>query len=84
VSQYLRNKLRGSGVDVADSPAPIVAFRLGDRANMVAVQERLFADGIYVLVSNYIGAGPDGIIRCAIFADHTEADLDALVDGFRC
>jgi len=32
------------------------------------------------MISNYIGAGPQGVIRCAVFADHSEADLDALVE----
>jgi 7-keto-8-aminopelargonate synthetase-like enzyme len=77
---YLRSKLRSIGIDVAETPAPILAFRIGDRTFMRTVQKRLLEMGIFVLVSNYIGAG-EGIIRCAVFADHTQADLDALADS---
>lgn len=76
---YLRGRLRSIGFDVGESPAPICAFRIGDRGFMEGLQRRLFDLRIYVLVSNYIGAG-EAIIRCAVFADHTEADLDALVE----
>jgi 8-amino-7-oxononanoate synthase len=80
LTSYLRNRLKRIGFDVGESPAPILAFRNGDLAFMQTIQKRLFAQGIYVLVSNYIGAG-EGIIRCAVFADHSEADLDALADS---
>lgn len=76
---YLRSRLRALGFDVGDSPAPIVAFRPGDRAFMQSIQERLMEQGIFVIISNYIGAG-EGVIRCAIFADHAEQDMDALTD----
>jgi len=79
-TQYLRKRLHGIGIDTGASPAPIVAFQIGDRALMESIQERLLQRGIYVLLSNYLGAGAEGIIRCAVFADHTETDLDALVD----
>ena len=79
LTAYLRRKLNALGLDVGNSPAPIVAFRIGDRNDMRCLQTRLFDRGIHVIISNYIGAGPNGVIRCAVFADHTEADLDALV-----
>lgn len=75
---YLRNRLECIGIKVGESPAPIMAFRIGDRAAMECIQERLFERGIYVLLSSYIGAGTEGVIRCAVFADHSESDLDAL------
>lgn len=81
LAAYLRKRLRGSGIEVSDSPAPIVTFRVGDRAFMQSLQRRLFDRGVYVTLSSYIGAGPQGMVRCAVFADHCEADLDALVDG---
>ena len=77
---YLRARLRTIGIEVRDTPAPIVAFQLGDRAAMAALQGQLFQHGIHVMVSSYIGSGAEGMVRCAVFADHSEADLDALVD----
>jgi 7-keto-8-aminopelargonate synthetase-like enzyme len=80
---YLRQQLREMGLTVIDSPAPIVSFQFGRRDDMQALQRKALASGVYVYHSNYIGAGPEGIIRCAVFADHTEADIDALIAVLR-
>lgn len=79
MTKYLRSRLRQIGIDVPESPAPIVSFQLGRRADMQALQRRAFECGIYIHHSNYIGAGPDGVIRCAVFRDHTRDDIDALI-----
>ena len=81
LSTALRARLRNIGIEVEESPAPIVAFQLGDRRQMHELQDHLFERGIYVTISNYIGAGAEGMVRCAVFADHVEADFDALADG---
>jgi 8-amino-7-oxononanoate synthase len=83
LATYLRNRLKGIGIEIeaAESPAPILAFRIADHATMESIQRRLMEQGIYVMLSNYIGAGASGILRCAVFADHCEADLDELVDA---
>lgn len=78
-AQRLRAGLRALGIETRTTPAPIVAFRTGNRAAMAALRDRLFASGIHLLLSNYIGAGEEGILRCAIFRDHSEADIDALL-----
>lgn len=81
LASYLRKRLKQVGIEVGDSPAPIVAFRIADRAMMESIQRELLEKGIYILLSNYIGAGTNGILRCAVFADHCEPDLDTLVDA---
>jgi 8-amino-7-oxononanoate synthase len=78
LTAYLRKRLRNIGIETGDSPAPIFAFHRGARQAMLTLQQQLFERGIYVLMSSYIGAGQDGVIRCAVFADHSEADLDTL------
>jgi len=83
MGDYLRLQLRNIGIDVFDTPAPIVSFQCGNRADMLALQRRLFDRGIYVLHSTYIGAGPEGVIRCAVFRDHAREDIDALIDALR-
>ena len=69
------------GLRVADTVAPVASFVTGSAKSMQALQERLFAEGIYVLYSNYIGASSEGVIRCGIFADHTTAHFDCLLDA---
>lgn len=76
---HLRDGLRARGIDVPDSPSPIVTFRAGDRQAMRKLQLKLFARRIYVPISNYRGAGVDALFRCAVFANHSVEDLDSLV-----
>jgi len=83
LADYLRGRLRGIGVDVLESPAPIVSFQWGQRADMEALTRRLFEKDIFIYHSTYLGASPEGMIRCAVFRDHTQADLDALVDALK-
>jgi 7-keto-8-aminopelargonate synthetase-like enzyme len=81
LTTYLRARLRRIGLDVLDSPAPIVAFQCGDRDSMLEIQRRAFERGIYIPYSAYIGSGPEGLIRCSVFRDHSRADIDALLDA---
>ncbi len=80
---YLKRGLHRLGIDAGDSIAPVAAFSLRSHAAMSALQQRLFEQGLYVLLSDYIGAGREGVIRCGIFADHTPAHLDQLLDALR-
>jgi 8-amino-7-oxononanoate synthase len=82
-TEHLRARLREIGLDVIDSPAPIVSFAYSSRAQMLALQRRAFDRGLYLHYSSYIGAGPEGKIRCAVFADHTAEDIDRLIGVLR-
>ena len=83
VTEYLRTQLRGIGLEVIDSPAPIVSFKFGKRADMLELQRRAFECGIFIYYSTYLGAGPEGMIRCAVFRDHTKSDIEALIAALR-
>lgn len=80
-TKYFRARLRDVGFDVLESPAPIVSFRAGDRNEMLALQQRTFKEGIFLHYSTYVGAGPEGLIRCAVFSDHSESDIEVLVQA---
>ena len=79
-TNYLREKLRGIGLNIHSSPASIVSFAFGEFETLRNIQTQLFEKKIYVLHSNYIAAGPSGAIRMSVFGDHTYEDLDRLVD----
>lgn len=83
ISRRLKTGLRGLGLEIVDSPAPIAAFSVGRQADMAALQKSLFDDGLHVALSSYIGSGPEGMIRCATFADHGEIDIDRLIEALR-
>ena len=82
-TSYLRKGLRSIGLEVIESPSSIVSFCWGGFEEMRAIQTSLFEDGIYVMHSNYIAAGPGGTIRLTVFADHTLEDLDNLIQKIR-
>jgi 7-keto-8-aminopelargonate synthetase-like enzyme len=79
----LRAKLRAIGIETGNSPMPIVAFRYGDRDQMNALQQHFGARGINLMVCDYVGAGPQGVFRCAVFVDHTESDFDELLEAIK-
>jgi 8-amino-7-oxononanoate synthase len=79
---HMKDGLRRIGLSVGDSVAPIASFVPKDRPPQ-ELQERLLLEGIFVLHSTYIGAGPAGVIRCCIFADHTSEHIDCLLDSLR-
>lgn len=83
ISQRLKTGLRGLGLEILATPAPITAFCVGRKSDMLALQRGLFEDGLHVIVSSYIGAGPQGMIRCATYADHSEHDIDRLLTALR-
>lgn len=74
---------RSLGLSIPDNEVPILSFVAGAARSMSALQARLMSEGIFVYYSNYIGAGADGAIRCAIFADHTAGHIDRLIDALR-
>lgn len=80
---YMKSGLRGIGLEVGDSIAPVASFVPDPSRSMQELQQQLMARGIFVLHSNYIGAGTAGAIRCGIFADHTAEQMDALFEALR-
>ncbi|MEQ9530693.1 MAG: pyridoxal phosphate-dependent aminotransferase family protein [Haliea sp.] len=79
-SSSLRKQLQALGLAIVDTPASIIAFAEGDFDHMRRLQSMLFDTGIYVLHSNYIAAGPGGMIRLSVFADHTDEDFQRVCD----
>jgi 7-keto-8-aminopelargonate synthetase-like enzyme len=81
--QRLKGGLRDLGVELEDSPAPLATFVRGSASEMEHLQQRLLAEGVFVLHARYIGGGADGAIRCSVFADHTNEHIDRLLIALR-
>jgi 7-keto-8-aminopelargonate synthetase-like enzyme len=77
----LKQALRGCGFAVEDNGSPVAAFVHGDAAQMQAIQQALWAQGIFVIYSTYVGAGPEGALRIAAFADHQAEDYERLAEA---
>ena len=82
--KMLRSGLRNLGLEVEDSPSPIMGISLESAEAMQAVQRRLLDVGIAVAYTrDYAGAGPLGMLRIAVFATHTPVMIERLVEGLR-
>lgn len=75
----LKTGLKGLGIAVEDSVSPVATFTVGKAADMIKLQEALWEAGIFVGYTTYVGAGPEGAIRCAVFSDHEPEDIDRLL-----
>lgn len=74
----LKAGLADLGLPVTPNEAPIASFTLDSAEHTQAVCAALWDAGIYVILSDYIGAGPNGVIRIAAFADHRPDDFKRL------
>lgn len=77
----LRRSLRACGFAVEDNSSPVAAFVHGDAAKMQAIQQALWDQDIFVIYSTYVGAGAEGALRIAAFADHEPEDFERLANA---
>ncbi len=75
-ARQLKTGLKELGIEVDDSVSPVATFTVGKAADMIKLQEDLWEAGIFVGYTTYVGAGPEGAIRCAVFSDHEPEDID--------
>ena len=80
----LRLGLRGIGLEVEESPLPMVILTLGSSGNMRRIQKELSEAGILVsYLPRNAGLGSQGALRIAVFATHTPQMIQELVDSLR-
>jgi 8-amino-7-oxononanoate synthase len=75
----LKSGLRRLGLEVPDNVVPIAAFAPSPPKSPRQLKEELLQEGIFVYHTRYIGAVDDGVVRCAVFADHSAAQIDQLL-----
>ena len=77
---YARAGLRALGWDLADTPVPIICLGARPGLDLARIQAELFARDICVAhVTRYSSTPAGGALRIAIFATHSEAQIDRLV-----
>jgi 8-amino-7-oxononanoate synthase len=83
-ARLLKDGLRGMGFELDDSPVPIVCLTVGTAENMRRIQRELMSRGIAIAyMAAYSGLGPEGALRLAVFATHTEAMIRQLLEELR-
>lgn len=79
--QHLRQGLRGLGLEIADTPVPIISVK-APRSDLSAVAEALKSRGIQLRRSGPLGYSDSPSVetlRIAVFATHTAEQLDRLI-----
>jgi len=80
----IRSGLREMGVEVPDTPAPIISLALGTTEHMERIHRALADRGILIPYKRtYSGLGPEGALRLAVFATHTADMIARLLDELR-
>jgi len=80
----VKRGLRAMGLEVDDTPVPIVSLAIGDAANMQRLHREMADRGVFVpYMSTYSGLGAAGALRLAVFATHTKAMIEQLLDELR-
>ena len=77
-----RNGIRDLGWELADTPVPILCLEGRQGVSLERIKRLLFEQAIAVeLVRSYTSAPAGGALRIAIFATHSRAQIDRLVDA---
>lgn len=78
-TKHLKTSLSKIGIIVDNSPIPIVAFTLNDKANMLRIKNKLMSNNILIQYLNYIGSHSEGTLRIVVFSTHTFEQIDNLI-----
>jgi 7-keto-8-aminopelargonate synthetase-like enzyme len=82
--RQVREGLKQLGLKIPEGTAANFGVTIGDAARMQRIHETLKARGILLpFVGSYSGLPPEGVLRFAIFATHSEAQLDRLLTELR-
>ncbi len=83
-TKYFREELTKAGIDIIAGEHPIVPVMVYDEKKAVALADKLYDEGIYVIGFCYpvVPLGK-ARIRVQVSAAHTKADLDKAVAAFK-
>jgi 8-amino-7-oxononanoate synthase len=77
-----RDGLRTLGWELPDTPVPIICLEARQGIKLEQIKKELFKEAIAVeLVRSYTSTPAGGALRIAIFATHSKAQIDRLVEA---
>ncbi len=69
-ARQLKSGLKAMGFDQDDTPVPVAAWVLKTAKEMDQIQTERMNRGIAIQRTEYVGAGPNGVLRAVVFANH--------------
>jgi len=78
-ARHLKSGLNAMGFDQDDTPVPAAAWALKSAEDMDRVHSALMERGIAIQRTHYVGAGPNGLLRAVVFANHKPDQIDRML-----
>ena len=78
-SHYVKTSLRQAGLEIPETPGPIVPLHFRKESEATALKQRLLAAKIYPPFIQYPGGPANGYFRFVLSSEHTRAQLDNLL-----
>jgi 7-keto-8-aminopelargonate synthetase-like enzyme len=82
-ARRLKSGLKAMGFDQDDTPVPAAAWALKTGDDMDRVHAALMERGIAIQRTHYVGAGPNGLLRAVVFANHTPEQIDRMLEELK-
>jgi glycine C-acetyltransferase/8-amino-7-oxononanoate synthase len=80
-TRRVKQKLSAAGWPVPDNDAPLIGFAPANAKAAAALSRALLRRDIFPPLIRYAGAPPHGAFRFALSSEHTNQQLDALVEA---
>lgn len=82
-ARHLKCGLKAMGFDQDDTPVPAAAWALKTSEDMDRVHGAMMERGIAIQRTHYVGAGPNGLLRAVVFANHTTEQIDRMLNELK-
>jgi 7-keto-8-aminopelargonate synthetase-like enzyme len=82
-AHQLKSGLKAMGFDQDDTPVPVAAWSLKTAEDMDRVQAEMMKRGIAIQRTDYVGAGPKGVLRAVVFANHKPEQIARMLTELR-
>jgi 7-keto-8-aminopelargonate synthetase-like enzyme len=82
-AHQLKSGLKAMGFDQDDTPVPVAAWVLKTAEDMDQVQAEMMKRGIAIQRTDYVGAGPNGVLRAVVFANHKPEQIARMLSELK-
>ena len=79
----VKKSLRTFGYEIADTPSPIIAIAPSTAAAADEIKARCLRNGVFPSFIKYPGGPENGYFRFVISSEHSNAQLDALIETLK-
>jgi 7-keto-8-aminopelargonate synthetase-like enzyme len=82
-AHQLKSGLKAMGFDQDDTHVPVAAWALKTAQDMDRVQAEMMKRGIAIQRTDYVGAGPKGVLRAVVFANHKPEQIAGMLSELK-